>query len=53
MLAPHIVAKRLAITRDTVYRWLKAGRFPNAVRLSPRCWRIPASDVDALVGRTA
>jgi len=43
------VAGLLDVHRDTVYRYLRADRFPNAVQLTPRGrWRIPAEDVDAL-----
>jgi excisionase family DNA binding protein len=43
------VAERLRVHPETVREWLRAGRFPNARRISPRAgWRIPRGDVDQL-----
>lgn len=34
---------------ETIRRWLRAGRFPNAYRVTIRSgWRVPHSDVEAL-----
>lgn len=42
-------AERLRVHPESVRRWLRAGRFPHARRLSVRAgWRIPQADVDAL-----
>lgn len=43
------VAARLKVHPETIREWLRAGRFPNARRLSRRAgWRIPRRDVDQL-----
>jgi excisionase family DNA binding protein len=43
------VAELLKVHKETVREWLRAGRFPNARRISPRAgWRIPRRDVDQL-----
>jgi len=44
------VAQRYQVDPRTVRRWIDAGYFPNALKLSPAQrsdWRIPASDVEA------
>lgn len=48
-LTPRIAAKRLGLCRKSVYLWLKRGKFPNKVKLGGSRWRIPASDVEALL----
>ena len=34
---PKTVAKALGITVSTLYNWLKDGRFPKPIQLTPRC----------------
>lgn len=41
-------AERLHVSVRTVYEWVSSGRLP-ALRLSPRCTRLPAAGVDALL----
>jgi len=46
------VALVFHVTQDTVRRWIKLGRFPNAYKSSfSRFWFIPRSDVERLLGR--
>ena len=44
--APQIL-ERLSISRSTLHRWVREGRFPPPVQLGPNvsCWR--ASTVEA------
>lgn len=44
LLTPDETARRLRITRRTLYTWLRAGTFPGA-RIGG-VWRIKASDVE-------
>ncbi len=41
-------AERLNVSVRTVHSWIASGRLP-AVRLSPRCTRVPADAVDSFV----
>lgn len=40
------VEERTGLTRSTIYRWMKSGDFPQAVRLGPKmiAWR--EADID-------
>ena len=43
------VAQRYQVAPRTVRRWIDAGYFPNALKLSPAQrsdWRIPAGDIE-------
>lgn len=44
-------AERLNVSVRTVHSWISTGRLP-AVRLSPRCTRVPADALEALVRRS-
>lgn len=44
-LRPNIVAKRLDVSRDTIYRRIKYGEL-DSIRTSPRSIRIRESSVD-------
>ena len=50
LLTPREVARRLHVSRRTVYHWISSGRL-SAVRLSERGTRVPASAVSRLLGR--
>ena len=54
LLTPDEVARRLGVSRDTVYLWVKKGRLP-AVRPSPRVIRIPEAALEGApyAGRAA
>lgn len=41
------IAKRYAIGRTTVWRWVQQGRFPQPVRLSNSCTRWRLADLEA------
>jgi excisionase family DNA binding protein len=45
------IAKRLSVHEESVRRWLRAGRFPNAIKLPEGRgdWRIPVTDVAAFL----
>jgi excisionase family DNA binding protein len=47
MTAPE-AAERLNVSVRTVYSWISSGRLPS-VRLSPRCTRVSAAAVEALI----
>ena len=52
MLTSGEVAERLNVTIVTVQRYARDGTFPNATQLSGKnLWRIPESDVEALIER--
>ena len=44
-------AHRLDVSERTVRRWILSGKLPGAYRPGGE-WRIPAEDVEALLGRT-
>lgn len=41
-LSVQDLAARLGVSTDTIWRWKRKGRFPNAVKMSPgtTCWRL-------------
>jgi excisionase family DNA binding protein len=46
------IAQRLRVHDESVRRWLRAGRFPNAIKLPDDRrgeWRIPVGDVRAFL----
>ena len=46
------VETRCGIARTTVYRLMRAGQFPEPIRVGPRAVRWPESEVEAwLAGR--
>ncbi|MHB0980026.1 MAG: helix-turn-helix transcriptional regulator [Thermoleophilia bacterium] len=47
MTAPE-AAERLNVSVRTVYTWISSGRLPS-MRLSPRCTRVSAEAVEALI----
>ncbi len=51
LLTPGEAAGQLNVSVRTVYVWIESGRLAS-VKLSPRCTRVPASSVDALVRAT-
>ena len=44
-LSPEDVALELGIHRETVYRWIRAGRLA-AARIGPRLWRVSPDDLE-------
>lgn len=48
MVSPADAAEMLSVDRDTVLRWIRAGKLPS-VRLSRRIIRIRVSDLDAYI----
>jgi excisionase family DNA binding protein len=45
-----ILAEELCLHRNTVVKLIRAGQFPNAIRVG-RVWRVPQSDVNAYSAR--
>ena len=52
MVSPQEAADLLAVDRETIFRWVKAGRL-RASKLSPRIVRIRLADVATLLEETA
>jgi excisionase family DNA binding protein len=52
MVSPEEAASMLSVDRETILRWVKAGKLP-ASKLSPRLIRIRVSDIEALLARSA
>ncbi len=48
LLTPREVAHRLSVSPRTVYTWIESGTL-GSVRLSERCTRVPASEVERMV----
>jgi len=40
------IAQRFKVSRATIWRWVKEGRFPKPIRLSPGCTRWKSSEVE-------
>lgn len=54
MLKPKHVAEQMNVTPAAVYRWVKDGFFPNAIKLNtktngPGSVRIPEADLRAFI----
>jgi prophage regulatory protein len=45
------IAEAFGVSRNTVWRWVREGRLPEPVRISPGCTRWPQSDIDQLTQR--
>lgn len=46
-LSVREVAKRLSKSEETVKRWIRAGKYPNAIKISDKeGWKIPIADID-------
>ena len=41
------LSERYEITRATVWRWVREGKFPKPIKLGANCTRWKSSDVDA------
>lgn len=50
MVSPQQAAEMLGVDRDTILRWLKAGKLAGA-KLSPRIVRVSQASIDALLER--
>lgn len=48
MISPQDAAELLSVDRDTIFRWIKAGRL-KASKLSPRIVRIRMADIEAML----
>lgn len=53
ILRPATVAKRLGVTRGTIYRWISLGDFPRPIRLGGGSVGWWASEVEDWVARRA
>lgn len=40
------VAKRLGVTRQTIYRWIKNGKFPAPVKVGDQTVRFRMKDIE-------
>lgn len=49
LLRIHDVARKVAMGRSTIYRWIAAGRFPAGLELAPQVTRWRESDIDAWI----
>jgi prophage regulatory protein len=48
------IARHYAVSKMTVYHWMRQGRIPQPIRLSPRCIRWRWSEIlAAMEGRKA
>jgi len=47
LLTMHEAAGALTMCKRSLERLMAAGEFPQPLRLTKRCVRVPASDVDA------
>ncbi len=54
-LSDRAVARRYAVSRNTVWRWVREGHdgFPPPVHLSPKCTRWSLSDLEKWEGDRA
>ena len=43
------IADAMGVSRNTVWRWVRDGRLPEPVRLSPGCSRWPESAIATLI----
>jgi predicted DNA-binding transcriptional regulator AlpA len=41
------IARRYGVSRATVWRWVKNGQLPAAVKLSPGCTRWKLAEIEA------
>lgn len=48
MVSPQEAADMLSVDRETIFRWIKAGRL-SASKLSPRIVRIRVADIEAML----
>jgi excisionase family DNA binding protein len=48
LLTAAMVAERLAVQRQQIWRWVRAGRLP-VLHFGPRCYRFDPKDVDDLI----
>jgi len=56
MLRTGEVAKRLGVTRKTIWNMIQRGSFPNAIKLDPDAksiYLIPEEDIDNLLKKQA
>lgn len=52
-LSDKIVAGRYGVSRATIWRWARSGRFVQPVKLSPGCTRWRLVDLEAWEGEQA
>ena len=45
-LSDKQLAERYGVTRVCIWRWARAGRFPQPIKLTPGCTRWRAADVE-------
>ena len=46
LLRRQEVEKRCGLARTTIYRWMRAGMFPEPLRVGPRAVRWPESEIE-------
>jgi len=49
-ISPEEFAELFGVSRDTVYRWIKAGRL-TPIAIGPRVWRFRPSQVEEFINR--
>ena len=49
LLSAKDVAKHLGISRSTVWRFVAAGKLPQPIKISDRCSRWKATDLERLI----
>lgn len=52
-LSAKQVAEMFSISRVTVWRWVRSGRLPTPIKLSPSCSRWRIADLEALERKSA
>ncbi len=52
MISPKEAAERLDVDRETILRWIRAGKL-RASKLTPRLVRIYVADIDAMLAEHA
>ncbi|MEX0603838.1 MAG: helix-turn-helix domain-containing protein [Marinobacter sp.] len=46
-LSDKHISERYEVSRQTVWRWVREGKFPAPLKLGPNCTRWKLSDVEA------
>lgn len=53
MLTVAQIAERLKVNPETVRRWLRGGKLRGTLLGDRAGWRVPASELDRMLGRSA
>jgi prophage regulatory protein len=43
----HTIKQRLGVSGSTIWSWIKQGKFPRGIKLSPNCTVWDAEDIEA------